>query len=451
MKGIFPGSLSRDLLERIDAHLPGEGRILVIGGEGAVLPASRLAERSPGRKIVCCFPEPSAPAGMDCPSAVIDRIAFPPEPPPAGAKWDAAVICGSLPRMDYGLQEVLISCCARVLKADAPLVMEVVDRQPLWQWLSRALAGQAHFGPPERLCFRSRREWEELLRRHGFGMDTVSAHLEPLPPHLLLVAKLDLGRHPEETIHTYFDRTEDSHWWFIGRRRIVLGFCRRLLPLPPVLILDIGCGTGATLKRLESLGNATGVDISAEAVRCSRKRGCRDVRLMEEEDRLPFPDSSFDLLVALDVIEHIDDDLGALTEYRRVLKPGGRLLLTVPAYRWLWSHHDDLNRHRRRYRIGPVRRLLGEAGFAVRRSTYFCSLLFLPVALVRLISRGLEKLLGFRREGFEFTIPPDFVNRLLGLVFSSEALWLRRAKFPFGSSILAVGEKPGEDTPEPTK
>ncbi|MFH1038894.1 MAG: class I SAM-dependent methyltransferase [PVC group bacterium] len=445
MKGIFPGPLRRDLVDSIDALLPGEGRILLFGGGESGLLAGRLAGRSPGRRIACCVPGEGRRAGAVSPSPGVEWIAFPPDPPPAGEEWAAAVICGCLPRLHSGLQEELIGCCARVLGPDALLVMEAVDRLPLWQWLFRSLAGRTAGGGPGWFFFRSRREWEDLLRLHGFGLETLAAHREPLPPHLLLVAKQELGRRPAEPLHVYFDRTEDSHWWFVGRRKIVFELARRLRLPPAALILDIGCGTGATLKRLEILGGATGVDISPEAVRCSRKRGCRDVRLMEG-DRLPFPDSSFDLVIALDVIEHIDDDLGALIEYRRVLKPGGRILLTVPAYRWLWSHHDDLNRHRRRYRIRPLRRLLQEAGFVARRSAYFCTLLFLPVALVRLLSRALERILGFRREGFEFTIPPDFVNRLLGLVFSAERLWLRRWRFPFGSSILAVGEKAEGDT-----
>ena len=205
-------------------------------------------------------------------------------------------------------------------------------------------------------------------------------------------------------------------------------------------ILDIGSGAGGTLRELETYGPAVGVDISPRAVDCCRRRGCR--RLVRVgEGSLPFAAASFDLLIALDVIEHIGDDRAALKDYRRLLRPGGRLLLTVPAYRWLWSWHDQVNHHRRRYTRRSLGKVLAEAGLVEERLTYYCFLLFLPVALVRVLEKTLARLIGYRREELAFRIPPLPVNRLLTRLFAAERHWLRRRGFPFGSSLLALARR----------
>ncbi len=245
----------------------------------------------------------------------------------------------------------------------------------------------------------------------------------------------------DETLYSVFDATEDTHWWFVARRAIVLALLRPLLPPLRPRILDVGCGTGSTLKELQEMGEASGADISEEAVAFCRRRGCRDVRRVPEAG-LPFAEGEFDAVLSLDVLEHIADDRAALREYLRVARPGGVLLVTVPAYAWLWSVHDDLNRHRRRYLRAPLRSLLFSAGWEVERLSYFCTFLFPPVAAVRLAFRLLRR----ERPGLEFKIPGQLVNRACRAVFSSEASWLRRADFPFGSSLLAVCRKPRTQT-----
>jgi len=244
----------------------------------------------------------------------------------------------------------------------------------------------------------------------------------------------------DEALYSVFDATEDTHWWFVGRRAVVLSLLRPLLPPGSPRILDVGCGTGSTLKELERLGDAVGADISEEALAFCRRRGCRDVRKVEEE-ALPFREAEFDAVLSLDVLEHIENEGRALAEYRRALKPGGILLLTVPAYRWLWSAHDDINRHRRRYTRGPLRALLRSSGFEPERATYFCTFLFPPVALIRMAVRFLAKALHHEEHGLEFKIPGQFINRACQAVFASEAFWLQRADFPFGSSLLAICRK----------
>jgi len=239
-------------------------------------------------------------------------------------------------------------------------------------------------------------------------------------------------------MYEVFDRAEDSHWWFLARRRIVLclvrGLIRKTGSRPR--ILDIGCGMGGTLRELEKLGAATGVDISSRAVEFSRRRGCRDVRRIDGLS-LPFREGSFDLVVSLDVIEHIEDDVAALREYGRVLAPSGRLLITVPAFSWLWSRHDDDNLHLRRYTRRFLRSRLAAAGLRPERITYFCTFLFPLVVLVRLWERMRPRPPEVPAGQALAQLPPA-LNRVLAGVFGSERLWLSLLGFPWGSSLLAV-------------
>jgi len=242
----------------------------------------------------------------------------------------------------------------------------------------------------------------------------------------------------DETLYSVFDASEDTHWWFLARRRIVLTMAESFLPVGGrPRILDVGCGTGSTLKELEKLGPAVGADISPDAIAYCRHRGCRDVRLVKESE-LPFAEGEFDFVLSLDVLEHIEDDEKAVREYRRVLKEGGMLLITVPAYRWLWSTHDDINRHKRRYTRRSFKNLLNGAGCPPRRLTYFCTYLFLPVAVVRFALKGLSEYFHWQKKGLDFKIPGRAVNRVCEAVFASEARWLVKRDFPFGSSLMAV-------------
>jgi SAM-dependent methyltransferase len=241
----------------------------------------------------------------------------------------------------------------------------------------------------------------------------------------------------DETLYSLFDATEDTHWWFVARRAIVLALLRPLLPPGSPRILDIGCGTGSTLKELEGIGDAVGADISEEAIACCRRRGCRDIRLVQENG-LPFAAGEFDAVLSLDVLEHIDDHRAALAEYRRVTKPGGVLLLTVPAYRWLWSVHDDINRHRRRYRRRPLADLLGSVDWKIERLTHFCTYLFPLTAVIRISLKAAARSLHRPEKGVELKIPGQIINRACQSIFAAEAAWLKRWNLPFGSSLMAV-------------
>ncbi len=240
--------------------------------------------------------------------------------------------------------------------------------------------------------------------------------------------------------HTYpiMFRIEQSHWWYTGRRKILADFvadiCRRVTDRRP-RILDVGCGTGANLLMLSQYGDAEGVDISNDALAFCRERGLDQVKLGAGE-KLPYDDGTFDLVTAFDVVEHMDDDLAGLREMRRVLRPGGRVLLFVPAFMFLWGLQDDVSNHRRRYRMPELTRVLEQAGFEIERTTYANITFFLPILLVRQLMR----VTGLKAES-ENNINVPALNGLLGRLLGAESWILKRMNIPFGVSGLCVARK----------
>jgi len=245
--------------------------------------------------------------------------------------------------------------------------------------------------------------------------------------------------------HTYpiMFRVEQSHWWYTGRRKILADFveaiCRQVTDRRP-RILDVGCGTGANLLMLSQYGDAEGVDVSEDALAFCRERGLDKVRLGAAEE-LPYEDGTFDLVTALDVVEHLDDDLAGLREMRRVLRPGGRVLLFVPTFMFLWGLQDDVSNHRRRYRLPELQRVLEQAGFEIERTTYANITFFLPI----LAMRQLMRLTGIKADS-ENNINVSALNGVLGGVFGAESWFLKRLNLPFGVSGLCVARvKSGQD------
>lgn len=234
---------------------------------------------------------------------------------------------------------------------------------------------------------------------------------------------------------------ETTHWWFRGRRRILLRLLELHLPPPPAggrrEILDVGCGAGGMASSLASLGRIRGVDSDARAIELSRKRGI-EVELLTGP-ALPFDPETFDVVTLLDVLEHLDDDAAMLGEIRRVLKPGGALLLSVPAYRFLWGAQDVVSHHRRRYVAPEIRRLLARSGFDVCRLSYFNTLLFPVIAAVRLLRKRIRPSAPARSD-FAMT-PPGRTNDLLAWLFGAESRLLGRVDLPFGVSILGLAFK----------
>ncbi len=245
----------------------------------------------------------------------------------------------------------------------------------------------------------------------------------------------------QEELYSIFNLNTEYHWWFIGRRKIILSIAKKLLAGDRnARILDIGCGAGATLKQLERLGIATGIDISPEALDFSRKRGCRRLCLVGEE-KLPLADNTIDLIVSSDVLEHLEHDYRHLREYRRVLTEGGSLVITVPALAWLWSNHDRANRHWRRYSRTGLRDLLGEEGWEIEKLSYFCTFLFPLILVIKVISRAVTGAIKDYNPAWNFKIPGLGINCIFSRIFGWESSWLLSRDFPIGSSLLAVCRK----------
>jgi SAM-dependent methyltransferase len=230
-------------------------------------------------------------------------------------------------------------------------------------------------------------------------------------------------------------QVEDRHWWYRGRRTVIERVVESLRLPAGARILDAGCGSGRNMVDLSRHGTVTGVELSHTSVCLARARGVGEVVEGSVLD-MPFPADSFDLAASLDVIEHLEDDLAALRELRRAVAPGGALMVTVPAYQWLWSGHDEINHHHRRYTRRSLQRAAEQSGWEQVRTTYFNSLL-LPVAVaLRLLDRVNRKT---TESSLDLWVPPGPVNWLLERPLSLEAALIGRGgRIPGGLSLLAV-------------
>jgi SAM-dependent methyltransferase len=236
-------------------------------------------------------------------------------------------------------------------------------------------------------------------------------------------------------------QVEATHWWFTGRRRL-LGRMIAAFGLPAdARILDIGTSTGTNLRMLRDLGFSRyeGLDMSDEAVRWGADKGYGKVT-RGDACALPFPNANFDLVLATDIIEHVDDDVLALGEMRRVLKPGGRVLVTVPAFPILWGLQDEIGHHKRRYRMAELVTRIGQADLVVHRRFHFNYLLFLPI----LLARRIIAVFGIRLQN-ENEVNSPLINRVLSWVFRFDVWTAPKVKPPFGVSCLAVAGPRRED------
>jgi SAM-dependent methyltransferase len=234
--------------------------------------------------------------------------------------------------------------------------------------------------------------------------------------------------------------SDEEHWWYRGRRRVLRAEIDRLpLPAHPRL-LDAGCGSGRTLDELATYGDVSGIDLSEDAVASARGRGHDDVHQAAVED-IPFPDQTFDVVTCLDVIEHTRDDHVTLRELRRVTRAGGLAVVTVPAYQALWSSHDVANLHFRRYDRRSLRSAARGAGWDVAGDTYFNGLLLAPAAAVRFASRR-------RAPGHsDLDVTPPALNGVLELPMRLESRFLAAgSRLPAGLSLLAVLRRPMADS-----
>jgi SAM-dependent methyltransferase len=243
---------------------------------------------------------------------------------------------------------------------------------------------------------------------------------------------------PEEYRKMY--ELEDRYWYFQGRKDIIGGILDQHIDLKNrnLRVLDVGCGTGLMLGKLMAMGlNPIGADLHELSMQYCRKRGAKNLT-RADVTHLPFSDDSFDLILALDLIEHVEDDNGLLKEFRRVAAPGAKVLITVPSHPFLWSEHDDALMHYRRYQKAPFLRQLRDIGLKPIRYSYAIALLYFPIVAFRLAQRLIPR----RKEGPKTHLIdlPKPLNLLLIRLLQLEGKILRKIDLPFGLTILALAE-----------
>ncbi len=246
----------------------------------------------------------------------------------------------------------------------------------------------------------------------------------------------------EKTLYENIYQVEETHWWYVARRDIIFDWVKRSLSYyTGPKILDIGCGTGFNITYLRQLGysGADGLDVSHDALMYCRSRQLNSLTMAGAED-LPFRSASYDVILALDIVEHIEKDRQALAGIFRVLKAGGTLIVFVPAYQFLWSFQDEISYHQRRYEAGDLKQKVLQAGFEIEKLSYVNSFLFPVIWLGRLILRKFPKFFSISSES---QMNPSWMNKYLYYIFRAEMPLLHSMNFPFGVSILCVCRKPG--------
>jgi len=233
---------------------------------------------------------------------------------------------------------------------------------------------------------------------------------------------------------------EDRHWWFVGRRAIVASLLRSSGLPEDARILDLGCGTGGNLAMLSAFGQVVGAELDEHAAQLASDRGLAPVVRGRLPDGLPLDTGVFQCVTLLDVLEHIDDDRATLNAVNKLLAPAGRLLITVPAFPFLWGAHDVAHHHQRRYRAKGLRQLLETTGYEIVTLSY-CNTWLFPIAVtVRLLRRCFPGGEAGGNAGAELRLPPAPVNTLLARVFASERHLLRMG-LPFGVSLVVLAKK----------
>ena len=243
----------------------------------------------------------------------------------------------------------------------------------------------------------------------------------------------------DASVYEQFAELEENHFWFRGRRAIFTTLMEQALGTSGDLdLLEIGCGPGGMLDMLRPFGRVHALDIAHDSMRFCKSRGFDRV-MTASGHALPIADDSFDFVGLFDTIEHIPDDAGVLREVRRILKPGGTVFISVPAYQMLFSQNDRLVHHCRRYTRGQLNRLLRETGFQPMKATYFNAFLF-PLILPAVLTVKLkERLFGLPENQTNLSHPfPEWIHAFFAWFMGSEKHLLRNMSFPFGHSLIAI-------------
>jgi SAM-dependent methyltransferase len=240
----------------------------------------------------------------------------------------------------------------------------------------------------------------------------------------------------ERTVYDRMNELETGHWWFVARRRIIAALIdRHLQKRPGAAILEAGCGSGGNLPMLGQFGQVDAFEYDATARQQAAEKSRLDVRFGALPDDLPFADRRYDLIGLFDVLEHVEADAASLAALRDRLSDRGVIVVTVPAFPWLWSRHDERHHHFRRYTRASLGKVAGAAGLRVRYASYFNFFLF-PVAVT---ARALKRLTG--SDTPDDTMPAPAVNAVLTRIFGIERHLVGRIRLPVGLSLAAVLEK----------
>ena len=244
----------------------------------------------------------------------------------------------------------------------------------------------------------------------------------------------------ETKLYNQIQAIEQTHWWYVARRKIVFDWVfRTLADYPAARMLDIGCGTGFNMEQMRARcgGQVVGLDLSTDALTFCRSRNLPGL-VGGDSTCSPFRSASFDVIMALDLIEHLDDDQVALREFARLLRPGGALIIFAPAFNFLWGLQDEVSHHRRRYSMGELRGKLERAGLCIGRLTYANTFLFPLIwagrVALRFFGSGPQVV-------SENDLHPGWSNGLLQAIFAAEGPLLRHVNFPVGVSLLCVARK----------
>lgn len=237
----------------------------------------------------------------------------------------------------------------------------------------------------------------------------------------------------ERIVYEQMAALDQQHWWYVARRDVLAALVRRTVRPPSnAAILEVGCGTGHNLAMLGQFGTVDALELDPEARKLAEQRLGKPVFAVPLPEMRGVPERHYDLVAALDVIEHLEDDSAAIDAIARRLKPGGKLLMTVPAHQWMWSAHDVANHHKRRYSHAGLRRLFDGTPLHIDKSGYFNSLLF-PLAVADRLG---SKLRG--KDSADLVLPPLWLNKSLEKGFALERYAIGRFPLPPGLSLFAV-------------